>query len=87
MVVDGLDIWSIITIIRELVECYFYWRVGMSELRFDGEFCGDWDHDWDSIGAGGGQVFEGWVNADEYEYEYDGQPDEAQEWHDFDPHC
>ena len=48
----------------------------MSELRFDGEFCGDWDHDWDSIGAGGGQVFEGWVNADEYEYEYDGQPDE-----------
>jgi len=32
-------------------------------------------------------VFEGWVNADEYEYEYDGQPDEAQEWHDFDPDC
>lgn len=21
------------------------------------------------------------------EYEYDGQPDEAQEWHDFDPDC
>jgi len=26
---------------------------------------------------------------EEYEpdYEYDGQPDEAQEWHDFDPDC
>ena len=24
---------------------------------------------------------------DEYENEYDGQPDEAQEWHDFDPDC
>ena len=24
---------------------------------------------------------------DEYEQEYDGQPDEAQEWHDFDPDC
>ena len=23
----------------------------------------------------------------EYEYEDDGQPDEAQEWHDFDPDC
>jgi len=23
----------------------------------------------------------------EYENEYDGQPDEAQEWHDFDPDC
>ncbi len=23
----------------------------------------------------------------EYENEYDGQPDEAQEWHDFDPEC
>jgi hypothetical protein len=23
----------------------------------------------------------------EDEYEYDGQPDEAQEWHDFDPDC
>ncbi len=22
-----------------------------------------------------------------YEPEYDGQPDEAQEWHDFDPDC
>ncbi len=27
-------------------------------------------------------------DADEdEEYEYDGQPDEAQEWHDFDPDC
>ena len=24
---------------------------------------------------------------DEYDDEYDGQPDEAQEWHDFDPDC
>ena len=24
---------------------------------------------------------------DEYEQERDGQPDEAQEWHDFDPEC
>jgi hypothetical protein len=24
---------------------------------------------------------------DEYENEYDGQPDERQEWHDFDPDC
>jgi len=23
----------------------------------------------------------------EYEDEWDGQPDEAQEWHDFDPDC
>lgn len=25
--------------------------------------------------------------ADGYDPEYDGQPDEAQEWHDFDPDC
>jgi hypothetical protein len=25
--------------------------------------------------------------ANHFEYEYDGQPDEAQEWHDFDPDC
>ena len=25
--------------------------------------------------------------ADSYESQYDGQPDEAQEWHDFDPEC
>jgi hypothetical protein len=24
---------------------------------------------------------------DEYDREHDGQPDEAQEWHDFDPEC
>ena len=23
----------------------------------------------------------------DWSYEYDGQPDEAQEWHDFDPDC
>ena len=34
-----------------------------------------------------------WVNsvameiAQQLEAEYDGQPDEAQEWHDFDPDC
>jgi cobalamin biosynthesis protein CobT len=27
------------------------------------------------------------VEYDEDEDEYDGQPDEAQEWHDFDPEC
>lgn len=26
-------------------------------------------------------------DADEDDYEYDGQPDEAQEWYDFDPEC
>lgn len=25
--------------------------------------------------------------GDELDYEHDGQPDEAQEWHDFDPDC
>lgn len=25
--------------------------------------------------------------GDPYDCEYDGQPDEAQEWHDFDPDC
>ena len=24
---------------------------------------------------------------DDHEYDYDGQPDWAQEWHDFDPDC
>ena len=24
---------------------------------------------------------------DDYDYEYDGQPDEAQEWYDYDPDC
>jgi hypothetical protein len=27
------------------------------------------------------------ATGDDYEDEYDGQPDEAQEWHDFDPDC
>ena len=26
-------------------------------------------------------------DEDNYESSYDGQPDEAQEWHDFDPDC
>lgn len=26
-------------------------------------------------------------DSEDDEYEYDGQPDEAQEWHDFDPDC
>ena len=67
----------------------------MSQLRFDGEFCGDYaddhDHDdidptggcgWDSIDAGGG------YDADsEADWNDERQPDEAQEWHDFDPDC
>ena len=28
-----------------------------------------------------------WEHYEEYEDEYDGQPDWAQEWHDFDPDC
>ena len=28
-----------------------------------------------------------WEHFDEYEDEYDGQPDWAQEWYDFDPDC
>lgn len=27
------------------------------------------------------------IYSQEDAYEYDGQPDEAQEWHDFDPDC
>lgn len=27
------------------------------------------------------------ADRDPYEEDYDGQPDEAQEWHDFDPDC
>jgi hypothetical protein len=27
------------------------------------------------------------IDLDIYDSEYDGQPDEAQEWHDFDPDC
>lgn len=27
------------------------------------------------------------ANTDEYDSEYDGQPDEMQEWQDFDPDC
>jgi hypothetical protein len=27
------------------------------------------------------------LDEDEEDDEYDGQPDEAQEWHDFDPEC
>jgi len=34
-------------------------------------------------------VEEIWNELDEadFDYEYDGQPDEAQEWNDFDPDC
>lgn len=28
-----------------------------------------------------------WESSDEEEPEWDGQPDEMQEWHDFDPDC
>jgi hypothetical protein len=31
------------------------------------------------------EVLRGFVS--EVNYDYDGQPDEAQEWHDFDPEC
>ena len=36
------------------------------------DFQEDWDDDCDFA---------------DYDDEYDGQPDEAQEWHDFDPDC
>jgi hypothetical protein len=29
----------------------------------------------------------GWLDEEEEDYEHDGQPDEAQEWRDFDPEC
>jgi len=29
----------------------------------------------------------GWLDEEEGDYEHDGQPDEAQEWYDFDPEC
>ena len=56
----------------------------MRELRFDGEFCGDYADplDWDSIDAGGG-----WDADSEADWNDERQPDEAQEWHDFDPDC
>tara|TARA_B100000745_G_C19899511_1_gene301276 strand:- start:78 stop:254 length:177 start_codon:yes stop_codon:yes gene_type:complete len=58
----------------------------MNELRFDGEFCGDHaddevlsPFDWDC------------VEVDDVDSEADWnderQPDEAQEWYDFDPDC
>ena len=42
--------------------------MNLGDLRFDGEFCGDYadsEADWND----------------------ERQPDEAQEWHDFDPDC
>ena len=44
----------------------------------------DWDLD------AGEDFADGYVTGcdpAEYEDEWDGQPDEAQEWHDFDPDC
>ncbi len=38
------------------------------------------ERDWD-------EAYEPEDEAYEPEYEDDGQPDEAQEWHDFDPDC
>ena len=32
-------------------------------------------------------VYEAVGMADDSDYDYDGQPDEAQEWYDFDPEC
>lgn len=49
----------------------------------------DFDRDFD-VYSEGGVLYFGHVAIDtdpEYEEEYDGQPDEAQEWHDFDPEC
>lgn len=61
----------------------------MSELRFDGEFCGDYADtlDWDSIDAGGGYVADDCDVDSEADWNDERQPDEAQEWHDFDPDC
>ena len=63
----------------------------MSELRFDGEFCGDYaGKEWDSMVVD----HNAWcdlIEADDVDSEADWnderQPDEAQEWHDFDPDC
>lgn len=43
-----------------------------------------WDCGWDWTVAG---FYDPDEEDDECESEWDGQPDEAQEWHDFDPDC
>ena len=68
-----------------------FWRVGMSELRFDGEFCGDYaGKEWDSMVVDHNAWWDR-IEADDVDSEADWnderQPDEAQEWHDFDPDC
>jgi hypothetical protein len=49
------------------------------------------DEDWDDIDPSGGFDEDDWHGEDEVADEYydysDYQPDEAQEWHDFDPDC
>ena len=69
--------------------------MNLGDLRFDGEFCGDHaGKEWDSIEAALHQEAAfGWdcIEADDVDSEADWnderQPDEAQEWHDFDPDC
>jgi len=40
----------------------------------------DWDEPYEPDAVTG-------CDPEEYEDDWDGQPDEAQEWHDFDPDC
>ena len=74
-----VDIVDIYCILRVLTECYFY---GELDMR-------DWDSNFDAdeIDPTGGC---GWdsIDADsEADWNDERQPDEAQEWHDFDPDC
>lgn len=65
--------------------------MNLGDLRFDGEFCGDHaGKEWDSMIVD----HDAWcdrIEADDVDSEADWnderQPDEAQEWHDFDPDC
>ena len=63
--------------------------MNLGDLRFDGEFCGDYADplDWDSIDAGGGYVADDCDVDSEADWNDERPPDEAQEWHDFDPDC
>ena len=42
---------------------------------------------WDSIDAGGGYIADDCDVDSEADWNDERQPDEAQEWHDFDPDC
>jgi len=55
--------------------------------RFDRQTDSNEDYDWDCIDAGGGYVADDCDVDSEADWNDERQPDEAQEWHDFDPDC